>query len=279
MSDTSGQVQTVLVIGGTGLLGRAVVASLQRAGARVRVLSRGIRSTGGLPGVEVYVGDVKKGEGLAHAMRDVDVVVHCIQPVDSVIDAALRMDRPRIVYVSIVGVDQVPMSLYRTKYADERHLEASGLSWSVLRATQFHDLVAVLLRALTAPPVLLLPKAFRIQPVDVSEVGDRLARLALGAPTGRIDELGGPEVRTIGSLAEAYLEQTGRRRRIVEVPVPGAAGRALRAGLNLTPDHADGRITFDEYLRRMAATGERPYAGVVSAYVSPRRLLPDARRS
>jgi uncharacterized protein YbjT (DUF2867 family) len=212
-------------------------------------------------------------------MRDVDVVVHCIQPIDSVIDAALRMGRPRIVYISIVGVDRIPMSLYRTKYADERHLEASGLPWSVLRATQFHDLVAVLLRVLAAPPMLLLPKGFRIQPVDVSEVGDRLAGLALGAPTGRIDELGGPEVRTIRSLAGAYLQQTGRRRRIVEVPLPGAAGRALRAGHNLTPDHADGRITFEEYLRRMVATGERPYAGVVGAYASPRRLLHTLRPS
>lgn len=256
------------------MLGRAVVAALQRTGAQVRVLSRGIRRSTGLADAEVVVGDVKKGEGLSAAMRDVDVVVHCVQPIDGVIEAALRADRrPHIVYVSIVGVDKIPFGLYATKLADERHLGGSGLPWSVLRATQFHDLVAAMLGALTKSPVLLLPKGLQVQPVDVSEVGERLATLALGAPTQRIDEFGGPEVRTMRGLAETLLEQTGRRRRFVEVPVPGGAGRAFGAGYNLTPDHAEGRITFEDYLRRLHAAGERPYPGMLSAYLSPRRLL------
>ncbi len=254
------------------MLGRSVVAALQRTGTPVRVLSRGIRATSGLGDVEVVTGDVKKAEGLSEAMRDVDVVVHCLQPVDAVIDAALRADRPHIVYISIVGVDKIPFGFYPTKLADEKHLAGSGLPWSVLRATQFHDLVAAMVGALSVPPILLLPKGFRVQPVDVSEVGERLAALALGTSTRRIDEFGGPEVRSMHSLAESVLAQAGRRRAIVEVPVPGASGRSFRAGLNLTPEHADGRITFEEYLQRMHAAGERPYAGAFSAYLSPRRL-------
>lgn len=277
MGDTAGRVERVLVIGGTGLLGRCVVAALQRTTTQLRVLSRGIRPTTGLSDVELFAGDVRKGEGLTEAMRDVDVVVQCTQPVDAVIDTALRMDRPHIVYVSIVGVDRIPFSFYPTKHADEQHLAGSGLPWSVLRATQFHDLVAVMLRALSAPPVLLLPKEIRLQPVDASEVGERLARLALSPPTGRVEELGGPEVRTMRSLAEAYLDVSGRRRRIVEVPAPGVVGRALRAGDNLAPDHADGRTTFEQYLQRLAATGQRPYADVLRSYLSPGRLLRSLR--
>lgn len=273
MSSQPRPVRRVLVTGGTGVLGRAVVTALQGAGTDVRVLSRGIRPSTGLGSAEVVVGDVRNVDDLAVAMRDVEVVVHCLQPVDAVIAATLRADRPHIVYISIVGVDRIPFGLYATKLADERHLEGSGLPWSVLRATQFHDLVAVLLGGLTRVPIVLLPKGLRIQPVEVSEVGERLAALALGAPTRRIDELGGPEVRTIRSLSEAVLEQSGRRRRIVEVPVPGRAGRAFAAGANLTPDHAAGRITFEDYLRRMRAAGQRPYGGVARAYLSPRRLL------
>ncbi|WP_347350302.1 NAD(P)H-binding protein [Intrasporangium sp.] len=273
MSNQPKRVRRVLVTGGTGVLGRSVVAALQRSAVEVRVLSRGIRPVTGLSNVELVTGDVRKGEGLETALRDVDVVVHCTQPVDAVIERALRADRPHVVYISIVGVDSIPFGFYPTKLADERHLAASGLPWSVLRATQFHDLVAALLLGLSGPPVMLLPKGVRIQPVEVAEVGERLAALALGAPTGRIDQLGGPEVRTMRSLGEAVLDRTRRRRRIVEVPVPGKAGQAFAAGHNLAPEHADGRTTFEQYLHLISATGERPYAGAVRAYLSPRRLL------
>lgn len=273
MSSQPRPVRRVLVTGGTGVLGRAVVTALQGAGTDVRVLSRGIRPSTGLGSAEVVVGDVRNVDDLAVAMRDVEVVVHCLQPVDAVIAATLRADRPHIVYISIVGVDQIPLGLYSTKLADEQRLAASGLPWSVLRATQFHDLVAALIGGLAASPILLLPKGVRIQPVDVTEVGQRLAALALGAATRRIDEFGGPEVRSLRSLADAVLEQSGRHRRTVEVPLAGSIGRALVAGHNLTPDHADGRITFEDYLARMRATGDRPYAGLLRAYLSPRRLV------
>ncbi|MDN5795304.1 MAG: hypothetical protein L0H79_06065, partial [Intrasporangium sp.] len=188
-------------------------------------------------------------------------------------ERALRAGRPHIVYISIVGVDSIPFGFYPTKLADERHLAASGLRWSVLRATQFHDLVAAMLLGLSGPPVLMLPKDVRVQPVEVSEVGERLAALALGEATRRIDELGGPQVRSMRSLAEAILQQSRRRRRIVEVPIPGKAGRAFAEGRNLTPEHAEGKTTFEQYLHLMGAAGERPYAGVLRSYLSPRRLL------
>src|SRR5690606_19745431 len=95
-----------------------------------------------------------------------------------------------------------------------------------------------------------LPARVKDQPVDVGEVADRLCELAQAAPAGRVEDMGGPEVRTLHSLVRSYLEATGRRRAVVKVPLSGAAYQAVRAGGHLAPDHAVRTRTFDEFLAR-----------------------------
>lgn len=79
-------------------------------------------------------------------------------------------------------------------------------------------------------------------------MADRLAGLAAGPAGGRAPDFGGPEVRTAADLARTYLRTQGKRRAVLPVRLPGRTFRAFRAGHNLTPEHADGRITFEEYL-------------------------------
>lgn len=147
---------------------------------------------------------------------------------------------PNIVYVSIVGIEEIPLPYYRTKLAVERLLAGSGLPWTVLRATQFHDLV---LRSFTVQrwsPALFVLAGARFQPVDVRDVASRL--VAIREPGGRVPDFGGPEVRTMASLARACS-----RRPIVPVRLPGKVVRGYRTGANLAP--AAGTITFEEFLR------------------------------
>lgn len=153
-----------------------------------------------------------------------------------------------LVYISIVGVDRVPLRYYKSKLAVERLVEESGLGWTVLRATQFHDLLVMVLQGLSKLPVLFLLGRCPGQPVEVAEVADRLVELAAGAPAGRVEDLGGPETRTFESLARAYLKASGRRRAVVNVPLWGAAYRGFRSGGHLTPQRAVGKGTFEEYL-------------------------------
>ncbi len=68
--------------------------------------------------------------------------------------------------------------------------------------------------------------------------------------------MGGPEVRTLASLARAYLDATGRRRAVVNLPLAGKTYRAFRAGGHLAPEHAVGRGTFEEYLAGRFGGGE-----------------------
>ncbi|GAA4793107.1 SDR family oxidoreductase [Streptomyces ziwulingensis] len=239
---------TTLVTGGTGTLGRLVAGRLRTDGHEVRVLSRR---------TPPYAVDLREGgAGLGAAVDGVDTVVHCAstprggdeRAAAHLIEAARRAGVRHLVYISIVGVDRVPYGYYRAKFAVERLVEESGLGWTVLRTTQFHDLVARVLGALSGPPVLVLPARIADQPIEVAEVAARLAQLAGGAPAGRAADMGGPEVRSFESLARAYLAATGRRRAVVKVPLVGRTYREFRAGGHLAPDRAVGKGTFEEYL-------------------------------
>ncbi|MFE9923626.1 SDR family oxidoreductase [Streptomyces sp. NPDC005774] len=249
---------TTLVTGGTGTLGRHVSERLRTGSQEVRVLSRHSRP---------YAVDLRRGGGaLDTAVTGVDTIVHCAstprggdeEAAKNLVAAARRAGVGHVVYISIVGVDQVPFGYYRTKFAVERLIEESGLGWTVLRTTQFHDLVLTLLQGLGKSPVMLLPARVKDQPIAVTEVADRLAELARGGPAGRVADMGGPEVRTLESLARSYLEATGRRRAVLKVPLRGAAYRAFRAGGHLAPEHAVGKGTFEEFL---AARAEHVRAG------------------
>lgn len=250
----------ILVAGGTGTVGRVVVNRLLDTGAEVQVLSRGRRAPGPADRARYVVGDVKTGAGLADAISGVDTVVACLDPVDRLVEAAVRAGKPHLVYISIVGIDRVPFGYYQRKLADEQLISDSGLPWTVLRATQFHDLVAAALRVLAVSPVLPVPAGWSFQPIDVRDVGARLADLAHGEPAGRVPDIGGPQVLSVTDLARQYLTAVGKRRLVVSVPLPGRVARAYRSGGHLAPDRAVGTIPFDQYLAEMSASGQRPYS-------------------
>lgn len=261
---------SVLVTGGTGTVGRVVVDNLTAAGKDVRVLSRGRRPQQSAD-IRHVVGDVRTGDGLDAALDGVDTIAHCVYPTEHLVAAAKRAGSPHLVYVSIVGIDRIPFALYRKMLANERTIAESGLPWTVLRATQFHDLIAFLLRMLAKPPVMALPSGLRFQPVDVRDVGERLARLALGEPIGRAADFGGPQARALDDLARSYLAIVGKRRPIVPIRLPGKLFSGVRAGGLLAPEHADGIITFEQYLGEQLAAGQLPYRDAIRAYLPHRR--------
>lgn len=267
--------QSILVAGGTGTLGQAVVARLTAAGAgtQVRVLSRGRRDHPTDGAVRYVVGDITTGAGLTEALAGVDTVIACVDPLDQLVSAAQQAaPQPHLVYISIVGIDRVPLGYYQRKLADERLLADSSLPHTVLRATQFHDLVAAGLRLASTLPVLAVPAGWSFQPIDVRDVAVRLVDLALGTPAGRVEDIGGPQVVPVAELARRYLTATRKRRPVVSVPLPGRVARGYRAGGNCCPDRAVGEISFEEYLGDLAARGTQPYAEMLRASLRFPRL-------
>jgi uncharacterized protein YbjT (DUF2867 family) len=249
-------VSEILVTGGTGLLGRRVVDGLRAADHSVRVLSRS-----GRPGT--VRGNLLAGEGLDRAVDGVGAIVHCassplrktrqtdVDGTERLLQAAARAGVSHVVYISIVGVDRAPYHpYYRAKLETERVVEGSPVPWTILRATQFHEFALRILQLLERLPVMLVPKGFLLQPVDVGEVADRLVELALSDPAGRVPNQGGPEVRTMAELADTYFRIAGRQRRILEVPLPGKTARAFREGAQVCLDEcAYGKIRWEDFLR------------------------------
>ncbi len=253
----------ILVTGGTGTLGRAVVSQLTEAGYQVRSLSRR-PAPPATPEGAWATGDLRRNTGLDQAVTGIDVIVHCATTLTggdqnaagNLIAAARRAGAPHLVYISIAGIDRVPLGYYKAKLATERLIKESGLPWTILRATQFHELILRLCETLARPPVMLVPAGFRFQPVLAAEVAERLAGLAGQPPAGRVPDMGGPQIRGIRDLAASYLRASGRRRRVLPVPLPGRAFAGFRRGGNLAPDEATGTVTFEEFLAQRFGSGE-----------------------
>jgi uncharacterized protein YbjT (DUF2867 family) len=257
---------TVLVTGGTGALGTELVPRLVAAGHDVRVLSR--RERPELPaGVSAREGDLSTGAGLEAATLGVDVIAHLASGTDGLpsyraakrtdvdgtarlLGAAKRHGSPHVVYISIVGIDEIPFGYYRGKVDAERVVGTSGLPFTILRTTQWHTLAAEFCRRLIALPVVVVPKGVRMQLLDASEVAERMAPLVQGPPLGRVADMGGPQALSFAEIVRRYLRANGKRRPVVEIALPGKTVRAFREGRNLAPEYRDGRITWDEYLSR-----------------------------
>jgi uncharacterized protein YbjT (DUF2867 family) len=249
---------TVLVTGGTGTLGRAVVPLLVAAGHDVRVLSR--RATPTVPdGVQAIAGDVRTGTGVERAAAGCDIVIHAAsnprrQVMETVVEgsrhvaAAARAADAHLVYVSIVGVDRHRYFYYRAKYAAEHVVAESGARWSVLRATQFHDLMDMFLGA----GWFFRTPDLRFQPVAVDDVARRLVEVATAEPQGLAPDFGGPQILSVRELVTARQEIRGRRTRLVRVPRAGFL-RDFDAGLHLAPEHRDGVTTWRDWLTAAAA--------------------------
>lgn len=249
--------ESILVTGGTGVLGSQVVRRLVDDGRRVRVMSRRPQPPGQpAPDCGWAVADLRSGCGVAPAAAGVDTIVHCAtvmrrraeaEAVRTLIAAARAVGSPHLVYVSIVGVDRVPLGYYRGKLSAERLIERSGLPYTILRATQFHDLIRVALAGAARSPAMPVPAA-SCQPVDVRDVAVRLAESAVGGPAGRAADVGGPRVLGPRELARTYLSAVRRRRAVVPVRLPGKVFAGYRRGGHLAPEGAVDGITFEQYL-------------------------------
>ncbi len=263
----------ILVTGGTGTLGRALVPKLP---GDVRVLSRSTEPA--------YVtGYLSTGEGIDAAVEGVDVIVHCAGAskgdeltTATLVEAAKRAGAPHIVYISVVGADSVPVvtrtdralfGYIASKRAAEQVVAKSGLPWTTLRATQFHDLAWTTVSGMAKLPIIPVPTGFRWQPIETGEVAARLAELALGSPAGLVDDIAGPRVYAMDEFLRGYLQATGKHRLLVPLRLPGRAARAFRDGANLAPDHAVGVRTWEDFLAERTSPSGR--SSIITTRTAP----------
>jgi uncharacterized protein YbjT (DUF2867 family) len=240
----------IAVAGGTGVVGRAVVAEVGARGHEAVVLSRS-------HGV-----DLTTGEGLDAALADVAAVVDVVNAAVWTREAAeqffgavtehltagcARAGVGHLVVLGIVGADVVDLDYYHGKRREEELVRAGTVPWSILHATQFHDFAAQLLerspgRTVDVPTMLA-------RPVATADVAARLVDLAAGAPRGVVEPIAGPEEMTVADMARQVVARRGLDVEVREAPAPGRLGELLAGGA-LTPGGgcSVGTHTFAEYL-------------------------------
>lgn len=254
-----------LVTGATGTLGTALLPRLRAAGHTVQAASRSPpEEEGNIDWIEL---DLTAGTGLESVVEDIDIVIHTatapqgdtaavdVEGTKRLLEAAEATDIENFLYPSIVGIEDIPFSYYEQKVTAESAVEGSELSTTIIRATQFHSFIAELLDSLMKFPLWPLPTNLQIQPVDVHEVADAIVDHATLTASGRTDPIGGPNIHSVGELAQMYRSMRNLRRPIIRVPIPGKTMTAFRAGHATCPNQRIGTVTWEEWLRQRYASG------------------------
>jgi uncharacterized protein YbjT (DUF2867 family) len=250
----------ILVTGATGTLGKAVVPTLLRTGHAVRALSREAHSG---RDVEWVWGDLTGGKGVYSAVRDVDAIIHLatfarkghragsvdVAGTAVLLDAAREAGVPHLVFTSIVGADQAATGYLEDKLEAERLIRESGIGWTILRSTTFHQHLDQLLRELAATyPAIPVDRTLPWQPVDRSEVAGYLTDLVAAGPERGVIEYGGPEVIGMDEVVRSWLQARRVRRLLLPVRYPGGRWAAQRAGWHTTDAIPLGRISWRDHL-------------------------------
>lgn len=248
----------VLVTGGTGALGSKVVPRLAAHGHAVRVMTHSGRRA---VGADSVAGDLLTGAGLEAAVAGAETVLHLatsptaeaakveVAGTERLLVAAAGAGVGHFVYMSITGVDRLPeYAYYRHKLDAERLVAAGTTPWSIVRATQFHGFVDSLLKRAAGYPLMVIPKGFQSQPVDVGEVANRVVEVVERGPQRMLPEMGGPEVLTAEQLAAAWRSANNVNRPQLAIPLPGRMAKKFREGAVTCPDHRSGRITWVQWL-------------------------------
>jgi uncharacterized protein YbjT (DUF2867 family) len=251
----------VAVVGGTGAVGRLLSRSLIEGRHQVTVSGRSVPNQG-QPGMRWARIDIATGDGLRQALAGAESVVHLASSPSQArkvdVSGTRRLleligDR-HLIYLSIVGVDRHPLPYYRAKHAAENLIENAGGRHTIVRATQFHDLIAYRVDRMTHGPVANVPRGYVYQPIDVREVVDHLGNLVESDPLGRVPDLAGPEVLGIEHLARTYMAAKRKRRPLVRLPRFGPVAAAFRNGVHTNPDRAGGKVTWADHLARRFGT-------------------------
>ena len=246
----------IVVIGGTGLIGSKTVAILRKGGHDVLAASpkSGVNSI--------------TGEGLKAAMAGAQVVIDVANSPSfedkavmefftasgGNVHAAEKTAGVRHhVALSIVGIDRTDNGYFRAKVAQEKLIEASGVPYSVVRATQFLEFLGGIADFSTDGKVVKLPSVM-FQPIAADDVAAAVADAALAAPRNGIVEIAGPECAPFNEFVARYLKAVGDKRQVVSDPTATYfGGRVEEKSLVPLGEARLGSIGLDEWLRRSKA--------------------------
>jgi len=233
----------ILVTGGSGFIGRRVVARLADGGSGVRVLARGQRPADLPSRVEAVNADVLSGEGLTEAMSGIEKAVHTVAVIresggqtfegvirrgtERVVAAAKLAGVKKLVHVSAIGAqDNLTYPYLHAKWWAERAVASGGIKYTILRPSivfgegdEFMNALAGLVRYNPIVPVAGNGRA-KFQPIWVEDlVTCIVACLDEDAHDGETLEVGGPEHLTYDEMVDIVKQALGKSRLKAHVPL------------------------------------------------------------
>jgi len=246
----------IVVIGGSGLIGSRVVTLLGEAGHTVLAASprNGVNSV--------------TGEGLSNALTDADVVVDVTNAPSWEPQAVLEFFRSSArnlgkaevaagvrhhVALSIVGTDRMADNAYFTaKVAQEEAIEAAGVPYTIVRATQFMEFIGGIADFSTVAGTVRVGNGL-FQPIAADDIAAILAQVAVAAPLNGTIDIAGPDRAPFAQIIARYLKSIGDTRQVVTDPDARYYG-GLVEELSLVPlgDARIGRISLDQWLDAQA---------------------------
>lgn len=244
----------IVVLGGSGLIGKKLVALLRGGGheAVAASPSSGVNAltgeglAGALAGAAAVV-DVSNSP----SWSDAAVLEFFETSTRNLLAAATAAGVGHYVALSVVGADRLPDSGYmRAKVAQEKLIEAGGVPYTVVRATQFFEFLGGIAGSGGDGDTLRLPTQ-PMQPLAADDVAAALADVAPGAPANATVELAGPETRSIAEFVGRFLAASGDKRTVVADPDARYYGAALDArGLNPGANPRLGPTRFEAWFDR-----------------------------
>lgn len=246
------------VVGGTGMVGSEVVNLLAGSDSdEVRVLTRTAPSS--MAGnVTHHAIDLSTGAGLKEGLAGLDVLIDTGNPrkapqktlvegTRTLIELCRDASIDHYIGISIIGCETSGIGYYKAKTAQEGVIREAPIGWSLLRATQFHQLLDTLFTSTAR--LRISPRAdFPVQPVEALEAAKVLVEMAKSGPANADVDLVGPEVKSLNDFGKMWREHHKRRAMPVRLPLIGRTGKALKNGDLTIPGKTGPGPTFAEWL-------------------------------
>ena len=245
-----------VVIGGTGLIGSKSVAILRQGGHEVVAASpkSGINTITG-EGLKAAVAGAQVVIDLANSpsFEDKAVLEFFETSGRNLIAAEAAAGVRHHVALSIVGIDRTDNGYFRAKVAQEKLIESSGISYTIIRSTQFLEFLGGIADSSADGNMVRLPPVL-FQPIAADDVAAIVAEVALAAPRRGIVEIAGPERAPFNEIVARYLKAVGDPRQVARDPEARYwGGRVEERSLVPLGEARLGRIGLDEWLRRAKA--------------------------
>lgn len=257
MNNTSRSSLKILVIGGTGLIGKLLVARLRDLGHEVIVASpsRGVNTLTGEGLAAAFAGaNIAIDVSNSPSFEDAAVLDFFTRSTGNIVAAAKTAGVRHMLALSVVGSDRIHDSGYiRAKIVQENLLRASGIPYTIVRATQFFEFASAIAQGATAGDEVRVPPA-DMQPIAAADVSSALADLALAAPANAILDLAGPEKMTQADFLRRELASAGDTRAVVEDPAAAYFGAKITRD-SLVPVGSSPRIAPTRHTDWLAKRG------------------------